>query len=211
MTAPTAAVQIVAHPLTVDRSGAYSNFVPGRTSQQAADSFVLSSQTTLDGLSWYGQYRHSGSLTDPVAFSIRFFADAGGLPSISPLWESNATVNAQDTGLTYGGFPWYSYSSPLTALVLDPRSYWLSVRESDPRSDGGYPGEWLWGSSNTGAHYFATRNDDANTWQRANTWDMAFSLSGEPVPEPSTFALLGTGAAGLLGFAWRWRKRTVRT
>jgi hypothetical protein len=30
-----------------------------------------------------------------------------------------------------------------------------------------------------------------------------------PVPEPSTFVLLGMGAIGLLGFAWRRRKRTT--
>jgi hypothetical protein len=29
------------------------------------------------------------------------------------------------------------------------------------------------------------------------------------VPEPSTVALLGMGAVGLLGFAWRRRKRTA--
>ena len=32
-------------------------------------------------------------------------------------------------------------------------------------------------------------------------------IATECVPEPSTFALLGTGALGLLVFAWRWRGR----
>jgi len=35
----------------------------------------------------------------------------------------------------------------------------------------------------------------------------AFLLT--PIPEPSTFALLGAGAIGLVAFAWRWKRRAA--
>jgi hypothetical protein len=34
-----------------------------------------------------------------------------------------------------------------------------------------------------------------------------FQITGQPVPEPSTFTLLSLGALGLLGYAWQRRKR----
>jgi threonine dehydrogenase-like Zn-dependent dehydrogenase len=36
-----------------------------------------------------------------------------------------------------------------------------------------------------------------------------FTATINTVPEPSTFVLLGMGAVGLLGFAWRRRKRAT--
>ena len=41
------------------------------------------------------------------------------------------------------------------------------------------------------------------------TYDRVFHLNITAVPEPSAFALLGMGAVGLLGFAWRRRKRAT--
>jgi hypothetical protein len=48
-------------------------------------------------------------------------------------------------------------------------------------------------------HYY----DHSPGWQDLPSWAPTNGYIVESVPEPSTFALLGIGAIGLIGFAWR--------
>jgi hypothetical protein len=66
--------------------------------------------------------------------------------------------------------------------------------------------------SYAGGAKFVRDHANANVWNAgtgAAAYDAAFRTYVNAVPEPSTFVLLGMGAAGLLGFAWRRRKRTT--
>jgi len=125
---------IVLHPFDPTGPGAYSNLGP--SNQQMADTFSLVDVTALESISWFGRYDAGPavlSLTNPVAFSVRFFADTGGSPEVFPLAVFDVMVDALDTGLTFGGtlgdVPWFSYSTPLS-LVLAP-GYILGLGSGD--------------------------------------------------------------------------------
>lgn len=197
----TRADLIVQQPLDPASSGRFSNLGP--SNQQIADDFQLPVATTLESISWSGRYDAALSLTNPVAFSLRFFADAGGSPSVSPLQIYDVTVDAQTTGLTFGTVPWFSYSTSLPALTLNPGTYWVSVVESDPRTPTSGSSQWLWGNSSSSG-LTAFRSSDGTAWTPSTAGrNIAFQLSGSVVPEPSSLLLTGVGAVVLLSCRWR--------
>lgn len=176
---------IVAHPHNATCSGAFSNLVPGEPfHQQLADEFSLSQTMALESISWLGRYDAVFGLTNPVNFSVRFFKDAEGRPEASPIAVFGVRVGAANTGLRFGGSPWFSYSAPL-GLTLDPGSYWVSVAELDPRTPGSGASQWLWGSNSAlgtcsiGAFDVrAFRVSDGAEWNVQPGLNTAFTLTG---------------------------------
>ena len=65
-------------------------------------------------------------------------------------------------------------------------------------SSGGYNGGQLFYS-----------NDSVNWTTNGPDWDLHFRTYSTPVPEPSTLALLGMSAFGLLAWAWRRSRKAV--
>lgn len=176
---------IVAQPHSAACDGALSNFVPGELfHQQIADDFSLSQTTTLESISWPGRYGAALNLTNPIALSIRFFLDAGGLPEVFPLAVFDVKVGASKNGLSFGGTPWFSYTAPL-GLTLDPGKYWVSVVERDPRTPGSGGSQWLWGHSGSlgscSAGTFdvrAFRSSEGTGWSGQPGLNQAFTLTG---------------------------------
>lgn len=192
----------VAQPLEPTFSGEFSNLGP--SNQQVADDFQLIQATTIQSMSWFGRYVTALSVTNPVSFSVRFFADAGSSPAMSPLREFNVTVDAVPTGLGFNGTPWFEYSTNLMPFTLDPGAYWLSVLETDPQTPTAGNSQWLWADSGTrGARAF--RGSDGEAWTSSLDIDHAFTLTGVPVdvPEPSTVLLIATGLIGVAGLRRR--------
>jgi hypothetical protein len=201
---PAHAAPILAQPLQPALQGEFSNL--GALNQQIADDFQLAAQTTLDSITWFGHYFQDTPVANPVNFSLRVFADDAGKPAVLPLHTVNVAVNAVPTGLTFGTIPWFSYSTPL-AIVLNPGLYWISVLESDPATPAIAGSQWMWGDSTT-AGQRASRLGDGVAWTADLDIDKAFTLTGTPVPEPSTLALSLLGAA--IGIARRRRARENR-
>lgn len=204
---PARADLIVDRPLDPASAGGFSNLGPAN--EQKANDFEVATLTTLDTISWSGRYGGAVSVADPVAFSIRFFVNDVDRPAVSPLRVYDVTVEAEDTGLTFGSIPWFSYSASLSGLALGAGTYWVSILESDPRTAAVGQTQWLWGHSTTrGVEAFRSRDGDA--WERrAGLPNFAFGLSGIPVAEPSGVLLFGVGSSVIL--ALRWRGVVART
>ncbi len=182
--------------------------------QQAADDFQLQAgASTITDVHWYGLYAFDNTPPALDNFRIRIFGDNGGVPLANFLHEvlvGNA-VNRTATANQVFGFDVFSYDVLFTStpIVLNPlTTYWLSiVNDTSNEND-----VWVWASSSVvgGNAAFRVAGDGTPWLTDQDGRDLAFSLTNDglpnnPIPEPSTMLLLGTGLAGIV--AWRARKQ----
>ena len=159
----------------------------------------------ITSVNWDGEYFNPPSQGTITGWTVNILADNAGAPGaiVNPTTTSGT---AAETYLdSYNGYPNFSYSitlsQPFTALA--GTTYWLSVVP-----DTAYPPQWGWaeGSGGNSSSYQDFYGD-----RTQNSVDMAFSLSGTAVPEPSTYIagallLLPAGLSAVRGLR---RKKVV--
>jgi hypothetical protein len=115
-------------------------------------------------------------------------------------WQVNVFLNPEDWFLQEG-------------TAAEPTVYWLSITAVLPAGGpqfGWKTSESHWNDDAVSGIWFGPAHGQPQWGQdlhdpiTGETLDLAFVITGVPIPEPGMYALIGTGLLGLL--AWRRRK-----
>ena len=181
-----------------DTSPPYSNW-----STKAFDDFTVTGNGWLiQGATVYGQ--EQGDPTQNVAVNLQFQS------TTTPSFSSTAPIytGSEDTSGTL------NFSS--LSVFLAPGTYWISAWVVRPELPTG--GQWFWDTTDVGnpiGSEFYIQNPGGALIPGAMSGvpgssvlgtlpsDLAFTLYGVAVPEPSSLVLLVIGGLGVSIFAWR--------
>ena len=165
----------------------------------AYDSFTLSSSSNLTGVGWTGAYFNPASQGPIASWTVTFYADDSGVPG-SLIAVGNFPGTGGETFVTTAsnGYPVYSYSEFFSPYPVAAGTYWLSVVP-----EVGFPPQWGWATSASGnGEAYQTFFGSGSTINGGGV-NLAFDVYGTydtAVPEPSTWAMMMLGFAGL-GYA----------
>ena len=161
--------------------------------QELADDFILNSGANrITDIHFWGVYLFSNTPAIPDDFTIRIFADVGGLPNTTPLYQLNVgNISRTDTGDDFSGFDVFEFWVDIPAITVTLGvTHWLSIVNDTPSLGG--PDNWAWRTTaGTGNHAF--RNNVFSDWTAGN-FGQAFNLT---VPEPTALSLMGIGMVGI--------------
>jgi hypothetical protein len=145
---------------------------------QSADDFVLAGKSTISQVRWWGIYQGSNVPLEPDVFTLRIFADAGGLPSVIPIYEEQLLrVRRQKTGGLSGGYDVYEFNVSLRPHVeLPAGAYWISIVEDVDAEALGVA--WLWSLSSNSQGNHAYRFVDDTAWAAQHSFTLAFEIKG---------------------------------
>jgi hypothetical protein len=164
------------------------------------DDFVLGAGAAINNVEWIGEYFNPPFQGPITAWTVSFYADAGGQPG-ALLMQDNMAGTANETFVgNFAGFPAYKYSFNLNMAfnAAAGTQYWLSVVP-----DLLDPPQWGW-STGLGGDGVSVQDFFGNRYTLTD--DVAFTLNG--IPEPNSVALAGFGLA-LCGAVTYFRRRRI--
>jgi hypothetical protein len=169
----------------------------------AYDDFILPAGLpgySIDDVQWVGSYFFNSPVGVITAFTLNFFANNGGIPgALLPGGSFSVAGNAGETcnGIDQAGNITCSYLVNIPDFVLASGTpYWLSIVPNL-----GLLPQWGW-ETGTGGNdlaytcFFGTCGTGSINGTAVPN-DLAFELSGHPVPEPSSLLLLAGGLSAL--------------
>lgn len=173
---------------------------------QTADDFLFSAGSIVTDVHWSGTYFNGAALGDPgPAFNIYIYADAGGTPTGGPGDPSGTALASYNTGVGgagqvasgTAGFFDYNYNLTTPFVAAAGVHYWIAIQSINT-----FPPQWGWGTSTGPAQLNNAKQGfpllGINYWTDvAPAHEMAFQLTGTPLPAPGVLALLGM--AGMVG------------
>jgi len=160
----------------------------------AMDDFTLSQATTISDVHYWA-YSYSNTYNGIWWY---IYTDINQNLGSYVSGGSATNIVQTPTGFFSGSMTEYAYSFDIANPVnINSGSYWLMLVmvPVDPSN------HYLW-STTTSLHGHGMRGSGFGSQYTVNQ-DLAFQLTGTPVPEPSTMLLLGSGLAGLAAYGRR--------
>ncbi len=153
---------------------------------QTADDFIIPIGKTwnVSSVATIGAYWNGAGPAN--AFTVQFFADMGGLPAATPMFEQ--------TGLSYTETSGGMFDIPLnTSIQMNAGHYWISIVAEMPFDPNGQWGS-AWNNAPQANYVFADRDpdqlfngawpttwghsSDVTDWSNLNNYDLCFQING---------------------------------
>ena len=179
--------------------GAYSD-----ACQQIADEFVPLASGTLTQVTWQGSYYGTDNPNATESFTLRLFADAGGMPANAHFFEISALASKVAAGTLIGKTLYdYAMTIPGGPTLNSGTTYWIAINTNEPC------GNYAWTGSTDGpaTGSLVYRSGDLGSWTASSEPlrdNHVFVLNTDTVvviapPKQVPVPLFAPGALALLG------------